>query len=262
MLIDENYIDLETSAGGMRTFLYHPKYEGEFPGVVLFSEIYQVTGPIQRLARRLASHGYHVAVPEIYHEFEPPGSPFAYDASGTEKGNRLKVAKELSQYDEDANVVIQYLLERNDCHGRLGAIGVCLGGHLSFRAAMNPHVKAGVCMYPTDIHTGSLGKGQDDDTLARMSEVRGEMLMIWGKQDPHIPQEGRELIYRSMLNAGVNFSWHEFNAEHAFIRDEGLRYNAVLGSICLDLALEVFHRKLMLGEPAGVTSSGKTSSQC
>jgi carboxymethylenebutenolidase len=242
MLIDENYIDLETSAGAMRTFLYHPKYEGEFPGVVLFSEIYQVTGPIQRFARQLASHGYHVAVPEIYHEFEPPGSPFAYDSPGTEKGNRLKVEKELSQYDEDANVVMQYLLDRNDCHGRLGAIGICLGGHLSFRAAMNPHVKAGVCLYPTDIHTGSLGKGLDDDTLA--------------------PQEGRELIYRSMVNAEVNFSWHEFNAEHAFIRDEGPRYNAVLGSICVDLALELFHRKLMLAEPAGVLNSGKTNNQC
>ncbi len=262
MLIDENYIDLETSAGEMRTFLYHPKHEGEFPGVILFSEIYQVTGPIQRIARQLASHGYTVAVPEIYHEFEPPGSPFAYDASGTEKGNRLKIEKELSQYDEDANVVVQYLLDHNDCHGRLGTIGICLGGHLSFRAAMNPHVKAGVCLYPTDIHSGSLGKGMDDDTLARMSEIHGEMLMIWGKQDPHIPQEGRELIYRSMVNAGVNFSWHEFNAEHAFIRDEGPRYNAVLGSICLDLTLELFHRKLTSGEPAGIMNSAKTSNQC
>ncbi len=262
MLINEAHVDLETSAGEMRTFLYHPKHVGEFPGVVLFSEIYQVTGPVQRIARQLASHGYYVAVPEVFHEFEPLGSSFAYDPAGTEKGNRFKVEKELSQYDEDANVVIQYLLDRNDCDGRLGAIGICLGGHLSFRAAMNPHVKAGVCLYPTDIHTGSLGKGLNDDTLARMSEIHGEMLMIWGKQDPHIPQEGRELIYRSMLNAGVNFSWHEFNAEHAFIRDEGPRYNAVLGSICMGLALEVFHRKLMLGEPSGVMTSDKTSHQC
>ncbi len=246
----------------MRTFLYHPNYAGAFPGLVLFSEIYQVTGPIQRIARQLASHGYYVAVPEIYHEFEPPGSPFAYDAPGTEKGNRLKVEKELTQYDEDANAVLQYLLDCNDCNGRLGAFGICLGGHLSFRTAMSPHVKAGVCLYPTDIHTGSLGKGKHDDTLARMNEINGEMLMIWGKQDPHIPQEGRELIYRAMLDAEVNFSWHEFNAEHAFIRDEGPRYNPVIGSICFDLALDLFHRKLMLAEPAGVMISGKTSSQC
>ncbi len=77
MLIDEDYIDLETSAGEMRTFLYRPKYEGEFPGVVLFSEIYQVTGSIQRIARQLASHGHTVAAPEIYHEFEALGTGYA-----------------------------------------------------------------------------------------------------------------------------------------------------------------------------------------
>ena len=93
MLIDENYVDLETSAGNMRTFLFQPKYQGSFPSIILYSEIYQVTGPIQRIARMLASHGYMVAAPEIYHEFEPLGSPFAYDTAGTDKGNRLKVEK-------------------------------------------------------------------------------------------------------------------------------------------------------------------------
>ncbi len=262
MLIHEHHVDLETPSGGMRTFLYHPKHAGAFPGLVLFSEIYQVTGPIQRIARQFAGHGYYVAVPEVFHEFEPPGSPFAYDAPGTEKGNRLKAEKELARYDEDASAVVNYLLECNGCNGQLGAIGVCLGGHLSFRAAMNPHVRAGACLYPTDIHTGSLGKGGHDDTLARMHEIHCEMLMIWGRQDPHIPQEGRELIYRSMLSAGIDFSWHEFNAEHAFIRDEGPRYNPVAGSICIDLALELFNRKLMLAEPDGVMVSSKAGSQC
>jgi carboxymethylenebutenolidase len=262
MLIDENYVDLKTSAGKMRTFLFQPKYEGEFPCIILYSEIYQVTGPIQRIARQLASFGYIVAAPEIYHEFEPLGSPFAYDTEGTDKGNRLKIEKKLSQYDEDADVVVQYLRQSKNSNGRVGTIGVCLGGHLSFRAAMNPHVQAGVCLYATDIHTATLGKGLADDSLVRMSDINGEMLMIWGKQDPHTDQQGRELIYQSMLAAQLNFSWHEFNAEHAFMRDEGPRYNAVLSSICIDLALELFNRKLMLSEPAGVMNSGKTNSQC
>jgi hypothetical protein len=57
---------------------------------------------------------------------------------------------------------------------------------------MNPDVLAGVCFYATDIHKGSLGKG-GDDTLERMGELKSEMLMIWGRQDPHVPTEGRAL---------------------------------------------------------------------
>lgn len=244
MLIKEDFVDLETPTGLMRTHRFEPVAGGPHPGLILFSEIFQVTGPIRRTARFLAGHGYLVAVPEVYHELEPLGSVLAYDKEGTEKGNRYKVEKELSAFDADARAVIAHLQSLPGCTGRLGSIGICLGGHLSFRAAMNHAISAGVCFYATDIHKGSLGKGMNDDSLARIPELSGELLMIWGKQDPHIPQEGRDLIYRTMTAAGVNFTWHEFNAAHAFIRDEGPRYNPALAAICHALVLELFARRL------------------
>ncbi len=60
---------------------------GRYPGLLLFSEIFQVTGPIRRAAAMLASHGFVVAVPEIYHELEPAGTVLAYDEAGAERGN-------------------------------------------------------------------------------------------------------------------------------------------------------------------------------
>ena len=72
------------------------------------------------------------------------------------------------------------------------------------------------------------------------------MMMIWGRQDPHIPREGRERIAKAMNDAGVNFTWHEFNAQHAFMRDEGYRYDPALAEICYGLVFELFHRRLQL----------------
>jgi carboxymethylenebutenolidase len=185
-------------------------------------------------------------VPEVYHEREPPGVALAYDKEGTDKGNRYKVEKEVSAFDADARAALAHLRGHARCNGRLGAMGICLGGHLAFRAAMNPDVLAGACLYATDIHKRSLGKGMNDDSLARIPELKAEMLMIWGKQDPHIPQEGRDLIYRTMTAAGVDFTWHEFNAAHAFIRDEGPRYNPALAELCYAMVLELFGRRLQL----------------
>ena len=244
MLINEDFVDLETPTGVMRTHRFQPVGGGPHPGVLLFSEIYQVTGPIQRTARWLAGHGYVVAAPEVYHELEPLGCALPYDKEGTERGNRHKTAKDVAAFDADTVAVISHLEALPACNGRLGAMGICLGGHLSFRAAMNPEIQAAVCLYPTDIHKRSLGKGLRDDSLDRIPELKGEMLMIWGKQDPHIPPEGRDLIYRTMTAAGVNFTWHEFNAAHAFIRDEGPRYNPALAAICQALVLELFARRL------------------
>jgi carboxymethylenebutenolidase len=196
------------------------------------------------MARILASQGYIVAAPEVYHEFEPLGTPFHYNQADTDKGNRYKYEKELSAYDSDARAVLDYLQALPECTGKLGAMGICLGGHLSFCASMNPDVLAGACFYATDIHERSLGKGKCDDSLAGAGEIRGEMVMIWGRQDPHIPRPGRELI-----DADVNFTWHEFNAQHAFMRDEGYRYNPALAQICYALVFDLFQRRLQMGQP-------------
>ena len=59
---------------------------------------------------------------------------------------------------------------------------------------MNPGVLAAACFYATDIHKRSLGKGMHDDSLDRAGEIKGEILHIWGRQDPHVPLEGRNLI--------------------------------------------------------------------
>ncbi len=253
---DSEAVDLPTPAGPMRTYLFRPAAEGRYPGILLFSEIFQVTGPIRRTAALLAGHGFVVAVPEIYHEFLPAGTVLAYDQAGAEKGNELKIAKELTSYDTDARAVLDFLKTHPLCTGKLGVMGICIGGHLSFRACMHPEVQAGVCFYATDIHKRGLGKGKCDNSLERVKDIRGEMLMIWGRQDPHVPGEGRAKIYQAMTDAGCNFTWHEFNGQHAFLRDEGHRYDPALALQGYALTLELFKRKLGEGDLQTASDSG------
>ena len=237
-------VDLPTPTGPMRTFVFQPADAGRYPGVLFYSEIFQVTAPIRRMAAWLAGHGYIVAVPEIYHEFEPAGRVLPYDQAGADRGNALKKEKELHALDGDARAVLDFLNSHDACTGRLGALGICIGGHLSFRAAAKqPDVLAATCFYGTDLHTATLCK-TGDDTLASAAGIKGELLMIWGRQDPHIPLEGRQKIQAALVAHEVNFTWHEFNAPHAFLRDEGLRYDPVLARQGCGLMLDLFQRRL------------------
>jgi carboxymethylenebutenolidase len=247
-LIDSEFSDLATPSGPMRTHMFRPAAPGRYPGILLFSEIFQVTAPIRRTAALLAGHGFVVAVPEIYHEFEPAGAVLAYDQAGAERGNALKTAKALAGYDADARAALVFLQSHPHCTGKLGALGLCIGGHLAFRAAMNPAVLAGVCFYATDLHKRGLGQGMNDDSLLRAREIRGELLMIYGRQDPHVPREGRALVYAALTDAAVNFTWHEFNGAHAFLRDEGPRYDPELALLGYGLAIGLFRRKLGEGD--------------
>ncbi len=243
---DDEVVEIETPTGPMRTYIFRPAAGGKFPGVLFYSEIFQVTGPIRRTAALIAGQGYIVAVPEVYHELESAGTVLAYDQAGADKGNMDKYEKELSSYDADARAALDYLKSREDCNGRLGTVGICLGGHLAFRAAMNPDVFATVCFYATDIHAGSLGKGKKDNSLERAQEIKGELLHIWGRQDPHVPLDGRNKIRARLDEVGANFQWFEVNGAHAFMRDEGYRYDPAIAYHCYGLLFELFHRKLAL----------------
>lgn len=92
---------------------------------------------------------------------------------------------------------------------------------------------------------GGIGKG-GDDSLARARDIRCKLLFFFGKQDPHIPGEGRKRIYDIITAAGLVFEWHEVNGAHAFLRDENSfgRYDPALAASTYDTAVKFLTRTL------------------
>ncbi|PSR80040.1 Alpha/Beta hydrolase protein [Coniella lustricola] len=276
MLIKEYHADVTTTVNSvdssMRIFVFHPTIPGypnaRFPGVLLFSEIYQVTGPVARFARQIAGQGFIVAAPSSYHDFTGPEA-LAYDVPGTDQGNEWKMKKTLESYDQDSYKTVDYLLSLPTCTGLIGATGMCLGGHLALRAALDPRISATVCYFATDVHSRTLGPHPDGantsstppspnstHTLDLLPRLKGEVSMIFGIKDTHVPDTGRDLIRAKMREAGVCFSWHEFAwAQHAFIRDELSkgRYDPAITKACFEVLLELFGRtlKVDLGQKDG-----------
>lgn len=244
MIIQNDYVDLSTPTGTMRTYIYRPVAEGRYPAIIFYSEIFQQTAPIARSAAIMAGHGFIVLVPEVAHELNPIGTVLGYDDAGKEKGNNDKFAKPLRDHDTDTQAMVDFLQKRDDYSGSVGSMGVCLGGHLAFRAALNPALKAACCLYATDLHSNTLPAEDADQTLTRAGDIQGELLLIWGRQDPHVPDEPRATINRALRNAGCNFSWVEVNGQHAFMRDEGERYDPELALQCYQMAVSLFRRTL------------------
>jgi carboxymethylenebutenolidase len=73
------------------------------------------------------------------------------------------------------------------------------------------------------LHDGKLGKDRAD-SLERVADIHGELLLIFGRRDPHTPHAARETV-RAALEGGPTFRWLEFDAEHAFGRDVGPRFD-------------------------------------
>ncbi|TDL28481.1 dienelactone hydrolase [Rickenella mellea] len=277
MLITTTYHDVPSTlnphARPVRIFVIQPSIpdypQAKFPGWHCSFEIYQVTGPVERFAGQIASQGYVVALPSSFHEFEGP-QPIPYDTEGTNRGNKYKIEKEVVAYDEDATLSIDLLCSLKNCTGRIAATGMCLGGHLvSCRAAaFDPRILSSVCFFATDIHSATLGRGSHDDTLIRVKDGdlkgKGELVMIFGKQDTHVPRAGRDLIRSTLEDADVTISFLEVQAQHAFIRDESSkgRWDAALTRSLFSFMLEVFERTVGRDLGTRVATRGDVAHVC
>src|SRR5258708_19505548 len=83
MIIKEEFADIATPTGPMRLHLFRPTAAGRYPGILLYSEIYQITGPIRRMAAFLAGQGYVVGPPHVYPQYDPPAPLPAHHTAGT-----------------------------------------------------------------------------------------------------------------------------------------------------------------------------------
>ena len=237
MKLREDEVRVPAAGYEIRSVVISPAGTGPWPGVLLYTDIFQLTESTLRTARRLASAGFVVCVPEIYPRTELAGVVLEFDDAGKQAGLAGAAATTTAQFDEDRVAVLDYLAERPDVT-TLFATGFCIGGHLAFRAAFDPRVAGTVCFYPTGLHSGGLG-ADDPGSLARAADIRGRLMIVFGAQDPHVPADARLQILSELYAAGHDdLELHVYaGGEHAFMRDVGARHDPVLTDLALTEAV-------------------------
>jgi len=211
---------------------------GPGPGVLLYTDIFQRTESTLRTARRLASAGFLVVVPDIYPRGEVAGVALEFDDPGKQLGLAGAAAMTTAQFDSDRAAVLDAMEQRSDVD-RLLAVGFCIGGHLAFRAAFDARIAATVCFYPTGLHNGALGGDADAGSLAAAAAIHGRLMIVFGSQDPHVPPDARLAIASALYQAGLDdLELHVYRGgEHAFMRDIGPRHDPVLTDLALTEAV-------------------------
>ena len=242
MQITKSNIGLTVDDSLMRVYVAAPEPEGQYPGILFYSDIYQLGRPITLLADRLAGYGYVVAAPEIFHRLEPINTIIEPSDLGKLRGNDNARRSDIEGFDRDAIAVLEWLNSDSRVMAeRLGTMGFCIGGHLAFRAALRQEIKASVCCYPTGIHNGKLGR-EKADTLERISEIKGEVLTIFGSLDPHVPSKDRQKILQALDSAKIKHKSLTYEANHTFMRDDGYRYDPVATDSAWREIIDFFER--------------------
>jgi carboxymethylenebutenolidase len=233
MKVREEEVRVASGAGGIRTIVIRPVGDQPWPGLLLYTDIFQLTESTLRTARRLAAEGFVVAVPEIYPHGELAGVALEFDDAGKAAGLAGAAATGTAQFDADRTAVLDHLAARADVT-TLFATGFCIGGHLAFRAAFDPRVAATVCFYPTGLQNGGLG-ADDAGSLARAAGIRGRLMIVFGSRDPHVPADARIQVIQALYAAGLDdLELHVYRGgEHAFMRDVGARHDPALTDLAI-----------------------------
>ncbi|HME01813.1 MAG TPA: dienelactone hydrolase family protein [Solirubrobacteraceae bacterium] len=190
--------DLRFSApsGEVGGYLALPVQAGPHPGVVVIQDVFGLSDDIREQADRLAAAGYLAFAPDLY--------------SG--RGIRCVVATVRASRSgagpayADIEAARQLLAAREDCSGRIGIIGFCMGGGFALLCAPSGGYAVAAVNY------GEV----PDDAAARLADAC-PVVASYGARDRSMPGRA-ERLERALNAAGVAHDVKEYpDAGHSFM---------------------------------------------
>jgi len=221
MAIVTERIEIPLAGGGsMGGYLSRPEGSAALPAVIVYMEIFGVNSHIRDVVDRVAAEGYVALAPDFFHR-SGPGAEYGYDEDGFAKGMVLLGQLAADEMIADAEATLAYLRGRPDVRGdRIGCMGFCIGGHMTYLTACETDVAAAASFYGGGIAAAE-GPGGQASTLGRTGKLSGRLLCLFGEKDGFIPLEEVDTI-RSALDA--TGGGHEVvvysGADHGFFCDQ------------------------------------------
>ena len=180
--------------------LAEPSGTGKIPTVVLVQEYWGLNAHVKSLVDRLASEGFLVVAPDLYH------GKLAKDAA---EAGQLMTALDTLEAMKEIGATARFLEGHARSNGKVGVIGFCLGGALSFAAAC--HVEGLSAVVPF--------YGVPPAEKVDYAKVTAPILAHFAKVDQWATVERAEAIKAQIEATGHSMQLEVYDAGHAFVND-------------------------------------------
>ena len=195
----------------MAAYVARPDGGDDHPGILVLQEAFGVNSHIRNVTERFAKQGYVAIAPELFHRtgagFEGSYTDFAAVAP------HMK-AVTVAGAEADLRAAFDWLRgQRTVQANRIGSVGFCMGGRISFLANSILPLHAAASFYGGGIAPELAGA------------LHGPALLVWGLLDKHIGAEQRKAVTLALDVAQKPYVNLEFsNADHGFFCDERASY--------------------------------------
>ena len=203
------------------------------PGIVLLPEVFNTNPHIRSVCDGYAEDGFTVLAPDVYWRQEA-GAYLPYTDEGRAKAQSLRAQLDTDQFAMDLEDTIAALRESNDCDGKIGVMGFCLGGKFTYLSSVRHAIDAAVSYYGVQIN----------EHLDEAPNLKCPLLMHFAETDPHVPVEAVAAI-RSKLNSDDRVGIEIYaGTEHGFNRYGYPPHNEAQAAIARERTIAHFRRHL------------------
>lgn len=211
----------------MDAFVARPADGKKAPGMMVFQEAFGVNAHIRDVTQRVAQQGYVAIAPELFHR-TAPGFEGRYDDFAAVAPHYQAVTE--AGAAEDIRAAFEWLRRHAQVQAdRIGSIGFCMGGRISFLACATVPLAAAISFYGGGIAPGLLPKAKN---------LHGPILLFWGGLDKHIGQDQVRAVGDELRRAKKAFINVEISgADHGFFCDARGSYNAAAAREAWSLSL-------------------------
>lgn len=226
-------ITIKGADGTFSAYLATPA-GGKGPGIVVAQEIFGVNQVMRDIADWLASEGFVALVPDLFWRIEP-------GIQITDKTEEeWKQAFDLfGKFDpdkgmEDIQATITHLRDMDECSGKVGAVGYCLGGFLAYLAATRTDSDASVGYYGVRI----------PECLDEAKKISKPLMLHIATEDEFVPKDAQTKMHDT-LDGHTQVTLHDYKGnDHAFAREGGAHYDKDAADLANKRTIEFFKNNL------------------
>jgi carboxymethylenebutenolidase len=222
-------IEIPVPAGAGFTGRLSLPPSGQGPGLIVLQEIFGVNANIRAIADRFAEEGYVVLAPDVFWR-QKPGVDLGYSEAEFGQAFALYQGFDVDQGVADLGCAVAALRALPECTGKVGVIGYCLGGLLTYLTAARHDVDAASAYYGGGI----------DKYLAEAGNVRCPIGFHFGGNDSHIPPEAVAAVTEAFAGVDTASVYVYPAADHAFANADRPSFDKPATMMAYSRSLAVF----------------------
>ena len=198
----ESEILLATRDGAMNTFVTRPDEGGPFPAVFFYMDAPGMREELRDMARRIATVGYYVLLPNLYYRSNPD---FVLDFEA--QSNRDEMFSLMNRLTngmivKDTETLIAHVKAEPDAEAsRIGCVGYCMSGPFALAVAAG-HSDSIHCA--ASIYGVRLAVDADDSPHLGFAATKGEIYIAAAEHDDYAPPETIGRVEAALAGSGAN----------------------------------------------------------